>query len=151
MIHANPMGLCSWDFSLNGEGLQGETRINFFTENGSIHLNGDAYEVRKQGLLSGKWVLEQHGKTLVTAHKENPFTRTIGFTAPGGAHRLSAQSMVGRTMVLTSPGSSVHIAPEHPFTRRATLSAAGQDPRVTVFAFWVTILLWRRADNNNNS
>lgn len=151
MIHAIPMGLCSWDFSLEGENLHGETRINFFTENGTIRVNGEAFEVRKQGMLSGQWALEHHGETLVTAQKETAFTRTITFTAPGGAHRLQAESMVGRSMVLTSPGSTVHIAPDHPFTRRAHLSGAGQDPRVTLFAFWLTILLWKRASNSNNS
>ncbi|MCC5850005.1 MAG: hypothetical protein JJU29_18110 [Verrucomicrobia bacterium] len=151
MINATPMGLCSWNFTLQGEDLQGETYINFFSESGSIRLNQENYEVKKQGMLSGQWDLVHRGAVLVTAQKGNPFSRTIQFTAPGAEHSLRAESMVGRTMVLESPGAQIHISPEHPFTRRATLSSSGPDPKVTLFAFWLTILMWKRASDSNSS
>jgi hypothetical protein len=42
------------------------------------------------------------------------------------------------------------IRPDHAFTRRAEIECAEVVPeRIQLFAFWLTVLAWRRAANNN--
>lgn len=52
---------------------------------------------------------------------------------------------MSRSMRLSGAGMNCLIAPDHAFTRRASITGEVGDFRITAFAFWLTALLWRRA------
>lgn len=151
MIRAHPKSMFSWNFSLEGAGIRGETRVNFFSENGEIVLNGEVYQVEKQGMMSGSWHLLRQGEVLVKAKKQSAMSRKTLFSAGAETVELRGESLVGRAMLLEGGGVGIRIAPDHPFTRKSTISEAGPNPPLTLFAFWVAVLLWKRASDSRNS
>jgi hypothetical protein len=86
---------------------------------------------------------------MLAGQKTNPLTRTFEISGAFGSAELRAQSAIGRTMVADGPDLSFTITPEHAFTRRATISGSWIDFKIVSFAFWLTIITWRRAANSN--
>lgn len=153
MIDCTPRGICSWDFRLTGEGRQATLTYSWWTETGVIETDGQYLEIRKHGMMSGHWTLEQDWKPIVTAQKSNPFTRTFVLEDEQGTLRLYAQSPLGRSFLLERGNREIaSLEPVHPFTRRATIDADTRDCRfVTLaFCFWLVALTWRRAAKNNS-
>lgn len=118
-------------------------------EQGSIEIEGSDFVVRKQGFASGIWTLESGGRVLLTARKENPFRRTLIISGHGTETQLRAASVFSRSMILNGRDIDCRIEPLHPFTRRATITGQCAEPQITCFAFWLTVVLWRRAAGNN--
>jgi hypothetical protein len=147
MINCKPNGLCSWDYLLYGD-IDGLVSINLMRESGEINISGDSYSVEKEGAFSGTWFLGKNGKTIASAEKESAFTRSITISYGGDEFFLEANSMFSREMTFNGPGTSLTIAPAHSFTRRATISGTNKDPVPTAFAFWLTVILWRRTQNS---
>jgi hypothetical protein len=150
MIECVPRGICSWSFILTGDGHQGSTEINAFGEQGALTADGRYYKVAKGGWLSGEWMLVDGSSVIARAQKRNAFLRTFDLAGPGGAAVLSARSLMGRAMRFEGNGADFVIEPAHAFTRRATIGGSTGDFPTTVFAFWLTTLLWRRAAQSNN-
>ncbi len=151
MIECQPMGICSWNFRLNAPGWQATLFLRTWTEQGEIKLGDRHCQVRKHGLLSGRWTLTLRGQTLFTAQKRNAFTRNVTITGPGISAELVANSLFSRRMNLSGPDIGLRIEPCHPFTRRATISGICPDPALACFAFWLTAVAWRRARKNSGS
>jgi hypothetical protein len=150
MIRCLPKGLCSWNFDIATSEHTASVEFNWLSEQGNITIDGEYFEVRKQGFLSGQWALETNSKTIATAQKSSAFTRSFELETSSGAVVLHAQSALGRTMLLEGSGFNGVIAPDHPFTRRASITGKISDFRTACFAFWLTVLLWRRASKNNS-
>jgi len=151
MIHCRPLGICSWDFELRGEGHVVRLGFGWPTEQGWINIDGHSYDVVKQGFFSGRWELVDGGRVELGAKKRSAFTRGFDLSTPSGSFALEASSFAGRTMGLYGPGVDVSIRPAHAFTRRASIEGRLPDIEVVVFAFWLTALTWRRAANNSNA
>lgn len=148
-ILCQPRSLFNWNYDFSGPELSGSTRLNHFTEQGEIVLNGSPYPVVKDGFLSGQWRLEQEGKTLLTARKPNPLTRRFELTGSGITATLVASSPFSRGTVLTSEAGVVEFKRAHPFTRKARITGDQCDLTLVAFAFWLSALTWRRAASNN--
>lgn len=118
-------------------------------EQGTIEIEGREFAVRKHGFASGTWSLESGGQVLLTARKSNPFTRTFVISGHDTSAELRAGSPFTRGMVLTGRNTDCRIEPRHPFTRRATIVGSCPDPVLTCFAFWLTVVTWRRAANSS--
>jgi len=151
MIRCNPKGLCSWNFDIAGCGHSASTELNWLGEQGNITIDGVYHEVRKHGVFSGHWTLEANLTPVANAQKSSVFTRTFELETSSGAVTLRAQSALGRTMLLEGPGFNGVIAPVHPFTRRTTITGQISDFRTACFAFWLTLLLWRRDAQHDQS
>lgn len=158
MIRCVPKSICSWNFYLNsksaGLALNADLDFNFWTEQGQIRLNGQWFEIRKHGPLSGHWTLEDGKSILASAHKLNPFTRSIQVQAQGTHFVLSALHPFTRASSLKSNGQTVAtITPDHPFTRRSKIGVNQKwvDGSTLAFAFWLVVVLWRRAARSSNS
>ena len=54
-------------------------------------------------------------------------------------------------MSLEGSGLDCSIAPDHGFTRRASITGEWSDFRVVAFAFFLTVITWKRAANNNGA
>lgn len=151
-ILCKPRSLFNWNFEPSGSDWSGSTLLRHFTEQRELVVNGQTFAVVKDGFFSGQWRLEENGKTILTAHKPNPLTRRFLLTGQGVSATLAAANPLRRVMVLSTARRSVEIRPGHPFTRRARITGdAGDeiDARQAAFAFWLSILTWRRAASNN--
>lgn len=126
-------------------------RFNWIDEQGNIAIDGEYHEVRKHGVFSGHWTLEANSTTVASAQKSNVFTRTFELETSSGTVILRAQSAWGCTMLLEGDGFDGVIAPVHPFTRRASITGQISDFRTACFAFWLTVLLWRRDAQHDSS
>ena len=149
MIECLPCGICSWDYDLSGDGHRAQTMLPGFGEQGGLRVDGESFDVVKEGIWSGCWRLESNSGTEFTAQKASAFMRTFEITGREGGAVLSAESAFGRAMRLEGDQANVTIRPVHAFTRRAGITGEAADFRMVAFAFWLTVLTWRRAASNN--
>jgi hypothetical protein len=148
MIRCLPQGLCSWNYTLEGDGRRAETSLQMFTEQGALAVEGVAFEIRKHGLASGHWTLEREGAVIISAQKSSVFTRTVELSNAEGGWTLRAESSFSRSFRIEREGATIAvIRPDHLFTRRATIELTGDQGDFTAvcFAFWLAVIAWRRA------
>ncbi|MEZ6115235.1 MAG: hypothetical protein R3C28_01480 [Pirellulaceae bacterium] len=151
MLRCTPMGICSWDFHVSGEQHQGSLEFNWLGEQGVLTVNGDRFDVHKHGLASGHWTLDQSELQVASAQKSSALARTFELDNGDTDLVLQAVSPFGRAFELKSNNQVVAaINPVHAFTRRATIEQIdpNTDIRITCFAFWLVVLMWRRANNS---
>lgn len=152
MMTGTPTSVFSWNFRVDG-GASGPAllRFQFFSEQGSIEVAGREFTVRKHGPLSGRWTLEREGAVEAEANKPSALFRSFEIQSGAGLFRLKAASAFTRSFEIRSGDRSVGtIRPAHAFTRRAGIECSEAVPQlVQLFAFWLTVLAWRRAANNN--
>jgi hypothetical protein len=150
MIECLPRGICSWNYDLEGGGHRAQTMLGAWGERGGLQVDGEFFDVVKEGIWSGRWRLESGSGTVFTAQKVSAFMRTFEIAGREGGAVLSAESAFGRAMRLEGERVNVTIRPMHVFTRRAEISGEAADFRLVAFGFWLTALLWRRAASNNS-
>ena len=152
MIRCLPTGVCSWNFIVEGAGHQASLEFNWFSESGVITVDGNRFEVIKNGMLSGEWSLARNGVEIARADKISVFKRTFIIQRGLDEHILKPASPLGRRFVIERGYEHVaRIAPDHAFTRRATINVEAQqyDHEIVFFAFWLVVLMWRRAASNS--
>ncbi|MDB5324939.1 MAG: hypothetical protein JWM57_508 [Phycisphaerales bacterium] len=154
MLDCVPRGVFSWTFDINGaaEGPASVT-FNFFTEQGTLTLGAEDYAVRKLGPGSGRWELVGAAGVVAEAHKPSAFHRQYEITGVGGPLTVQATMPVARSFDLLSADRPIgHISPNSMFRRRATIECAADVPAIDqIFAFWLVVLLWKRAARNSKS
>lgn len=151
MIRCTPRGLCSWNFDLKCMEHSATLEFNWLGEQGRLTIDGRLFDVKKHGVLSGHWTLRYGAKNMMSAQKSSAFTRTFDIVDATTTYVLRATSPFGRSFQLQHDGATVAtIAPEHPFTRRATMRMHKASPpfQTLCFAFWLVALTWRRAAQN---
>lgn len=152
MLRCTPMGICSWDFHVSGEEHQASLEFNWLGEQGVLTVNRDRFEVHKHGVASGHWTLDQGKLQVASAQKSSALTRTFDLNNVDTDLVLQAVSPFGRAFELKCNNQVVAaINPVHAFTRRATIERIDPniDIRITCFAFWLVVLMWRRATQNS--
>jgi hypothetical protein len=154
MLTCLPTSLCSWDFLVR-DGARDVATLDFafLTEQGTIHYKGMDYRIGKHGVLSGRWTLLLGSSPVATAQKPSALFRLFKVTGEDTTLVLKAFSPFSRCFDIFSGSTPVgSIQPVHPFTRRAIVDC---QPSVSIlvqlYCFWLVVLLWRRASNQNNS
>ena len=154
MLTCLPNGLCSWDYRVLGtsDGSSALT-FDFFREQGSITIGSTEYTVRKHGPFSGQWSLEHNGLVEYDAKKPNALFRSFDIRIGDIVLLLKAQSAFTRTYDIFLKQQSVGvIRPDHAFTRRASIMCNSVVPELAqLFSFWLVVMTWRRARNNNSA
>lgn len=153
MIRCLPKGLCSWDFDLEGCGHHASVKFDWMGEQGAIVADGVRYAVRKHGVFSGRWTLEERGDVIARAQKTSLFTRSFEIVTAAGDFEVRAESAFSRAFRVVQPdGAGVAaIKTDHLFTRRATIEIAPRTDFVTLcFSFWLAVLTWRRHSRNSS-
>ena len=148
-----PKGICSWNFILDGEGHHASLDFTWVGEQGVITADGTSFDVCKHGITSGRWTLDNAGEHVVTAQKPSALWRTFEIQDIHHTLVLRAESPFGRRFRIEgSNGVIATIVPDHAFTRRATIETLEQNCDFTTisFAFWLTVLTWRRAARSNS-
>ena len=152
MLTCVPQTLCTWDFRAFGTSSDPALlTFNFFTEQGGISLGGSEFLVRKHGPMSGRWTVERDGTTYADAHKPRAMFRSFAVSSGEVELVLEAQSVLTRGYDILANGSVVGtIEPAHAFTRRAFVKCNSSVPELAqLFSFWLVVLTWRRAAQNN--
>ncbi|MCS7471417.1 hypothetical protein NZK35_32625 [Stieleria sp. ICT_E10.1] len=146
-IQCLPQGICSWNYSLVGDVLNGQTALRSSSEQGSIVIDGVAFTVNKNGVFSGHWTLEHEGNEVASAQKQSAFWRTFDIDAPGGPLLLATDTPFTRCYTLRRGEESIAtMRPDHPWTRRGKMEilVPDWDSPTVVFSFWLVALIWRR-------
>lgn len=154
MLTCLPQSLCSWDYRIRGAAAgDGTATFNWLSEQGAISLGGVALRVVKQGWLSGKWTLESEAGTYAVAVKPSALFRAFDLEAGERLFKVAAASPLARTFEIKADGQKLGtIRPAHPFTRRAFVECdESVSELVQLFAFWLTVLMWKRAAKSNNT
>ncbi|OYP38864.1 hypothetical protein [Rhodopirellula sp. MGV] len=142
-----PKGICSWDYRISGPQVAAETQSKVFCEGGSITIDGYELTVQKRGMFSGHWTLFDHKLELVNAERESMWRWVLTIESPDHRYRFKPSSAFKRTFMLEreSGECATTIAPDHAFTRRATITLHDQDVEtpVALFAFWLAAHFWR--------
>ena len=165
MIRCLPRGICSWDYVLQSEEQNAILTFNWMTETGQISVGNEVFEVAKQGWLSGHWDLmdlpshfpnQGDGQSvLASGIKPSSFTRSYDVTVGSEKYLLQARSSLGRTFELLQGESRLisEMAPDHPFTRRASIKTFDDEIPFVIhaFTFWLVGLMWKRQQQSNSS
>jgi len=153
MLTCLPQSICSWNFHIHGASA-GPVELEFsrFSEQGHIRLGSHEFEIHKHGPLSGRWTLSHHGTSVASAHKPSAFFRSFHITGRSGEFTLQPSSSLTRCFGICSGDRTIgSIRPAHAFTRRATIDCPPEVPElIQIFAFWLAVVTWRRAANNNS-
>ena len=147
MLTAIPKSWFSWDFTVRqGSEPVADIDVSWWREKGVLTVAGTRYGVRREGLMSGAFVLESAGSVLARAEKTSAFVRSFIVAHAGRHYTLRARSAFLREIVLfDGPKETGSISPEGIFTRRASADLPEDLPLVVrIFLIWLTIILWKR-------
>ena len=150
MLRALPRSIFSWNFNvyLDRE-LIVAIDMRWFGEGGSFEYGGRRFDLRKAGVFSGEFSLEENGRVIAEATKTT-MVRMFTIRWAGESYTLRALSPLTRRFVIEQQGEVVGgIGPDHPFTRKSSIQLPGGMPaEVGVFMFWLVALMWRRSQNS---
>lgn len=142
-----PGGWASRRFALVRDGRPlARLHLRMLREGGTIDVQGERYELRRQGVLSSAFELHRFGVLVARARKTSAVRHRFGVEHDGRFYELRKATWWGRAFQLREHGRPVgHIRPLHPFTRRSdvylpdSLSVPAQ-----VFVSALAVLMWRR-------
>jgi hypothetical protein len=141
-----PKSWLSWDFNvLQDDHLVAEIDISQWREKGKLAIDGSHYDVYREGLLSGAFLLEGDGTRLAGAIKPSVFARSFEVEYIGKTYQWRGE-LFKRKFILSEGEQEVgSLTPDGIFTRRAT--AEFPDDLVLpvkVFLIWLALILWKR-------
>jgi hypothetical protein len=148
MLKAIPNSWFSWDFTVTANDQPiANIDISWWREKGELTVQGKAYQVYREGLMNGRFILEANGAVLARAEKPSAFHRAYIIEHAGKSYTLRAKSAFGREFLLLDGEREVGaISPEGIFTHKANVSLPETLPLpVRVFIIWLTVILWKRA------
>jgi hypothetical protein len=147
MLLAVPKHWYSWDFDLrDGDRTVAFIDTSVWKEKGTLTIDGAEYRVYREHLMSGAFLLEQHGSALARAEKPSALRRRFLVQFDGRTLELRRTSAFGRRFQLLDGDRELGtITPTTPFTRSARVDLpAGVPLPVRVFIVWLTVLIWKR-------
>ena len=153
MLKAKPSGFFSWDFDLyEDERLVGQMGMAWFQEGGRFVWKGSEYQLFREGLWSGSFLLQLDGQTLADATKVSPFLRCFDVRVGDRTLILKAASAFTRQFQLIACDVIVgFVTPDGLFSRQCTISFPDDlTLPVQIFLFWLVVLMWRRAAQSSS-
>jgi hypothetical protein len=153
MLTCVPLSFCTWDYRILGAAAPTALTFNFFSEQGTIFLGDAEFTIRKHGPMSGHWTLEHNDRTIADAQKPSPLFRSFELQIHDLSFTVAAQSAFTRCYEICAGAQQLGtIQPVHAFTRRAYIECVPEVPELAqLFAFWLAVITWRRAAQNNSS
>jgi hypothetical protein len=146
-FHVIPRTWWSWDFTVESDGESiADIDVSWWREKGALTVGGQTYQVYREGLVSGAFVLEENGSVLARAEKPSAFRRSFVVDHAGTRWTLRAPSAFRRGMILISDDLEVGtVKPDSLWRRSATVTLPKALPvPVCVFLIWLAIVLWKR-------
>ena len=152
---AVPRRWFSWDFVvLDGSGRAlAEIDMAVFGERATVAVEGSTYEIAREGLLRGAFLLERSGEVLARAEKPSAFRRLFHVEHAGTRYTMAQRSILRRAFVLRRGDDDVGtLAPERLIGRRVRVELPDELPvPVAVFVIFLAVLLWKRASRSAGS
>jgi hypothetical protein len=147
MIEAVPKGIFSNGFQLQQDGrLIADLSASSWREKADVEIDGEAFRLYREGMMSGAFVLEWNGKTLARAIEPSAFSERFELEVGRRSFTLRKESMWSRRFGLFEGEQQVgRVAPAGMFTRRVLVELPGDWPSsVQAFVFWLALLMWNR-------
>jgi len=141
----------SWDYIVtDGASPIAEIDVSWWREKGVLIVRGSTYDVYREGLISGAFLLESDGSILARAEKPSAFRRSFELECGKKFYMLRAASAFRRKFVLIDGDREVgEIGPDRVFTRRATADLPEDIPLpVKVFIIWLVVIMWKRESDS---
>lgn len=143
-----PKHVVSWDFQVLEEGVPVAYLDLAVTEKAGFELEGVRYRIRREGRVSGDWLLEAEGdrSVLARAAKVSAFRREYLVTAAGRRLVYRAAHPLTRAFVLLHGTREMgSLRPVGFFRRRAVAELPDELPPPTrIFLIFLALILWRR-------
>jgi len=149
MIEAIPDNMFSWNYFLTGDGHKAFWEKKWTSEQCSVLIDDDLFNVRKHGPGSGKWSLERNGDVIASAQKQSVFKRSFRLDTQIGVLYLMSYGAFTRRFFLGQEKEAIaNISPRNLFSRKAQIDVLSEelDFPTTVFSFWLVVLCWRRQE-----
>lgn len=151
-FHCQPKSWFSWSYSVIGNGRQADIVMKSMSESGSLTVDGESFAITKEGWLKGHWVLQQAGQAVATARKTSPFSRSVEVCVGDQTLLLEPEAVFRRSYRLRKNDIPLaRIYPASWASRKAVIETYHADTSVALscFAFWIVLLLWRRAASSS--
>ena len=130
-----------------------EVNIRWSREAGSFTLDGDTFDVGREGWMSGDYFLERGGTRIARADKPSAWHRRFTVHVQGTKFELTATSAFSRKFVLKKGGRAIGtVEPESCWNRRAIVDLPDELPvEVRVFLVWLVLVMWKRQRQASSS
>jgi len=137
----------SWTFSVTdgAEPVAQAVDLSWWSDKGQLKIQGVTYTARREGIMSGAFVLESAAGVVARATKPSAFRRSLIVEHAGHQYTLRATSAFRREFVLLDGSTRIgSLSPEGIFTRRAAVDLPPTlSLTVRVFITWLTAMLWK--------
>jgi hypothetical protein len=154
MLYAIPKRWFSWNFYVcDGARQVAEIDVAWWREKGLLTLEGISYQVYREKMMSGAFILKTAGEVVARAEKPDALLRRLLVDYGGRQFTLKAESAFGRGFILLEGQKGIgRVAPEGFFTRRAAASLPEELPlAVKIFILWLVIILWKRESDSGTA
>jgi len=151
MLTAIPKGWFSKNYRVMDGALQvADLNVSRWREQGELTVEGFSYQVYREKLMSGAFVLEAAGTALARAEKPSAFHRRFLIEYGDRKYVFQAKSVWGREFTLYDGQNEIgSVAPEGLLTRRAAVNLPDELALpVKVFILWLAIILWERESDS---
>ena len=144
-----PVRWFSADINVLQDGvLWAELRFSSWRENGSIRSGGSIYSIRKDGLFSNCFLLEENGIIFCYARTKSFWRRTVLLDYEGVQYVLKSTGW-GRRVNIFREGLGIGSISGSGFSGRRARAELGTEIPLVVqtFLLWLTVLGWNRDAN----
>jgi len=152
MLTVIPKSWFSWNFTvMDGSRAIADIDVSWWREKGLLTVDGIDYNIYREGLMNGTFILELSGAVLARAEKLNVFHRTFLIEYAGKQYTLRAKSALLREFSLSDGDREIGtLSTKGVFTRRATVEFPEEIPlQAKVFIIWLAVILWKRESDSS--
>ena len=144
-----PMRWFSADINVLQDGvLLAELRFSRWRENGSIRSGGSIYSIRKDGIFSNRFLLEENGRFFCCATMKSFWRRTVALDYEGVHYALKSAGWGRRVDIFREGLETGTVYGSGFFGRGARAEIGERIPLVMqTFLLWLTVLGWNRDAN----
>lgn len=147
MLELVPLSAFSERYRVERDGIAvAEFKLGWLREGGELAVEGVSYELRREGRMSGAFLLRHGGAVAARADKPSGLRRRFDVEHDGRRFEFVSAGFWTRGFELRRDGATVgRIIPRHAFTRRAAITFPADLPLpVTVFLAALAALMWKR-------
>ena len=149
MLEAIPSNFFATNFQLQQDNqLLGEVDTGFWGEKARLELEDGTYELYREGMFSGDFVLERNGEVVARASKPSFLQNRFEVQLPDRRlvlRKPSAWSWNRRFGLFDGEKQIGSIDPVGLFTRRTIIDLPDNwSLPIRVFLFWLAVIIWKR-------
>jgi hypothetical protein len=153
MLRSIPKGLFSWDCRLVDDGVEvALLDLSTLRDAAKFELEGRRWEIRREGMLTGDWLLETGGQVIARATKISAFRRSYEIVADNRRLELAPVGFARRAYRLRHGDIVIGgMAPDGLFRRSADVDFPEELQLATrIFLAFLVLVQWRRTARSKN-